>query len=265
VSVCFSAAKPEGAGEGCMLALARGPLIANLAVAQVGSALEVRCRTSTTDASGAGPHVISPAGLISGARQRLVFVRAMGRHVIYLDGVAVASAEVKGDLSCWEDNCTLALGRDPQGGSPWSGTIHEVRFWPRALAQADVEQLDHVEVRPEGVRTTTSDRGAHVDPATAMEDGNNSQALDGPAETRKEERPSAPDQDQAVTDSKAGDGGEVQDALPVDGVVKPGQDQKSPGNTQPEQLAPAPSLDVKPVPVKPETIPGQADTAPAGN
>ena len=140
ILVCFTAAKPALSGEGRLLAIARTPIIANFSVGQMGSALEVSCRTSATDA--AGSQVTSPAGVITGQRQRLLFVRASGRHTLYLDGAPVAWAEVKGDLSTWDTGCMLILGRDPMGGSPWPGTLHDVTFWPRPLNQTDREKLE---------------------------------------------------------------------------------------------------------------------------
>lgn len=140
IAIQFTAAQAGRPGESVLLAIARTPVIANLVVAQNAGVLTVRLRTSDSDASGVS--VVTPSGLVTGQRQRLVFVRRNGRGTIYLDGAAVAWKAMPGDLSTWDEGCPLLLGNDPQGGAPWAGVIHDVTVWSRPLASQDIAAFD---------------------------------------------------------------------------------------------------------------------------
>lgn len=140
IVVVFTAGRIDHGGEGRLLALAHSPVIANCTLGQVGSGLVARLRTSGGDAT--GTPITTPRGIVTGQRQRLAFVHARARATLYLDGLAVGWATMPGDLSTWSAGSPLFLGADPQGRSPWSGIIHEVVFWPRALTEPQIAGLD---------------------------------------------------------------------------------------------------------------------------
>jgi len=93
-------------------------------------------RTSASDTSG------NTAAVAAGAaptRQHVVYTRsADGKAAVYLDGVLVETATAAGTLTDWAPAGRLFLGGGADGTKAWSGTLHLVALYGRALAPAEV-------------------------------------------------------------------------------------------------------------------------------
>ncbi len=61
-----------------------------------------------------------------------------GKATLYVDGKAVSTRDVGGDLSNWEDRFRLALGNELTGDRPWQGELYRVALYARALASDEV-------------------------------------------------------------------------------------------------------------------------------
>ncbi len=61
-----------------------------------------------------------------------------GRAVFYIDGVAVQTEHIRGELSVWDDDFRLALGNELTGDRPWLGQLHRVALYPRALTAGEI-------------------------------------------------------------------------------------------------------------------------------
>ena len=102
--------------------------------------LDARLRTTTTTPNGT-PSLTSSAGSVDPALQHVAYTRRTdGLATIYVDGAAVSSTTVTGDLSGWDSSFRLALGNEVGASRPWSGTLHLVAIYERALDATEVAQ-----------------------------------------------------------------------------------------------------------------------------
>jgi hypothetical protein len=61
-----------------------------------------------------------------------------GRAVLYVNGQAIGTATVGGDLSNWEAGFRLALGNELTGDRPWLGDLYRVALFARALNPSEI-------------------------------------------------------------------------------------------------------------------------------
>ncbi len=110
----------------------------NFTLGQASSAVNGRLRTTTINDNG-HPGIQSEPGFVNEAPVHLVYTRdTSGDAALYVDGTLVHSEAVTGDLSSWDPNYALALGRELTGERPWLGTYHRVGLYDRALTPEEV-------------------------------------------------------------------------------------------------------------------------------
>ncbi|MCH8042337.1 MAG: lamin tail domain-containing protein [Planctomycetes bacterium] len=99
-----------------------------------------RLRTTTTNAGGQ-PALVTP-GLVQTAQlAHVVYTRdADGNARTYVDGVMVASSLVGGDTSSWNPNFRFALANEITANRPWTGEMHLVAIYSRALSLDETRQ-----------------------------------------------------------------------------------------------------------------------------
>jgi len=110
----------------------------NLTLGQSGDMAVVRFRTTETSTNGTNPVLHTKAGVLTGERQHLVFVRQAETHTLYVDGTPVVSLAVPGDLSTWDHTMPLLVGNETGGDRTWEGEIYGVTFFSRALTAEEV-------------------------------------------------------------------------------------------------------------------------------
>lgn len=101
---------------------------------------DVRLRTTDRTVNGF-PSLTGPRGSLDTTLTHVVYTRdATGTARIYVNGVEVATGNVAGDLSNWDNAYRLALANELTGGRPWLGEFHLVAVYSRALAGSEVGQ-----------------------------------------------------------------------------------------------------------------------------
>lgn len=127
----------------------------NLTIGQQGDALEVRLRTTQTDANGM-PATSTPAGSLTNELTHVVVSRdAAGQLRIDIDGREVARRTVPGDFSNWDTGFPLLLGNEASGDRPWLGRLVLFAVYDRALTESEARR--NFEAGPE-VRSGLLDR-----------------------------------------------------------------------------------------------------------
>jgi hypothetical protein len=117
----------------------------NLMIGQSGSRIEVRMRTSATDPDGTRPHLVSAAGVLTGAAQHVIFQRSRQHNRLYVDGVLVADTLVTGNQSTWERDYPLLIGNEHRGGFPWRGKLFSMAI-SGPLADEDIAERARVQL-----------------------------------------------------------------------------------------------------------------------
>ena len=98
-----------------------------------------RFRTDTTSAFGT-PSIDSPLQSLNLDLTHVVFTRdSAGDTTLYLNGAPVTTSTATGSLSVWADT-PLTLANEPTGDRAWTGDLHLVAFYDRALAPAEIAQ-----------------------------------------------------------------------------------------------------------------------------
>jgi hypothetical protein len=72
--------------------------------------------------------------IVSTKLTHVVYTRdPAGKAILYVNGTAIESGHVGGDLSNWEDGFRLALGNELTEDRPWLGELYRVAMYDRAL------------------------------------------------------------------------------------------------------------------------------------
>jgi hypothetical protein len=72
--------------------------------------------------------------IVSTKLTHVVYTRdPAGKAILYVNGTAIESGHVSGDLSNWEDGFRLALGNELTQDRPWLGELYRVALYDRAL------------------------------------------------------------------------------------------------------------------------------------
>lgn len=129
-------------GPARIVTLSSGSNARNFTLGQdVGPTYDVRLRTTTTGANGASPSLWTPNGTVETNLQHVVYTRdAAGLAKIYVDGEAVSSGTIGGNLSNWDTSFALALGREFGNTRPWRGSYHLMAIYGDALSASEVQQ-----------------------------------------------------------------------------------------------------------------------------
>lgn len=131
-------------GPARIVTLSDGPRDRNLTLGQGlwGSAdparFDVRLRTSTTSTNGT-PSLSTPPGTATTALTHVAYRWSPdGRATLFVDGTAVASGTVEGDLTTWDPSYRLGLADEIGGGRPWVGALDLVAVYARALGDDEI-------------------------------------------------------------------------------------------------------------------------------
>ncbi|HCN07910.1 MAG TPA: hypothetical protein DIT01_08245 [Lentisphaeria bacterium] len=125
-------------GPARIVSISQGSANRNLMLGQSKDMLVVRLRTTETSPNGTNPALHTKAGVLTGERQHLVFVRKAETHTLYVDGTPVASLTVPGDLSTWDHAMPLLVGNETGGDRTWEGEVYGVTFFSRAFTAEEV-------------------------------------------------------------------------------------------------------------------------------
>jgi hypothetical protein len=100
-----------------------------------------RVRTTDEGAENGSPSLYAEIQVPLQAQHVMYTRRADGVEVLYRDGQAIGSHDVKpGDFSTWDASFSLALGNEVNLSRPWAGELHLVAIYERALDEAEVVQ-----------------------------------------------------------------------------------------------------------------------------
>ncbi len=127
-------------GPARIVSISQGSGTRNLTLGQVEDMVVVRFRTTETSTNGTNPALQTEAGVLTGERQHLVFVRKAETHTLYVDGTPVASRTVPGDLSTWDHTMPLLVGNETGGDRTWEGEVYGVTFFSRAFTAEEVSR-----------------------------------------------------------------------------------------------------------------------------
>ena len=107
---------------------------------QPSDSFNVRLRSSDTDMDGQ-PMLNTGAGAASIGLQHVIYTRAQnGATRIFVNGVVRANGATLGDLDNWDDGFRLLLGNESGVNRSWSGRLHLVALYDRALSAGEVVQ-----------------------------------------------------------------------------------------------------------------------------
>jgi|GEM_PF-744477 len=134
------------AGPARIVSISEGAGTRNLTLGQAEDRFVVRLRTTETSINGTNPALHTQAGVLTGERQHLVFVRKAETHTLYVDGTPVTSLAVPGDLSTWDHTMPLLVGNETGGDRTWEGEVYGVTFFSRAFTAEEVRQAAHAPV-----------------------------------------------------------------------------------------------------------------------
>ncbi len=114
-----------------------------------------RLRTNTTNENGSDGAISSASRSATTGLTHLVYTRDInGQATLYINGQIATSDTVAGDFSTWNDSYQLLLGDEVTGNRSWSGELHLVAIYDRALTAADVLQnFATVEIDPRPLPT----------------------------------------------------------------------------------------------------------------
>lgn len=131
-------------GLGRIVTLSDGPGRRNFTLGQSGDRYYVAIRTTTTDPN-ASRKALTAGSISTTELTHLVCTRsAAGLVRLYLNGQVVGSREVSGALSGWDEGFRLALGNESgtnlSRDRAWTGSLHLVAIYSRALSLEDVQQ-----------------------------------------------------------------------------------------------------------------------------
>ena len=110
----------------------------NFTIAQDGSALVVRLRSSETDDNGM-PQFEVPDVFIPGEWRDIVVTYDFHRLCTYVDGRRRACrSSPAGDFSNWDRSHELSIGNEATAQRPWRGAISHVALYNRPLSAEDL-------------------------------------------------------------------------------------------------------------------------------
>jgi VanZ family protein len=113
----------------------------NFTLAQKGSALVIRLRTSETDANGT-PQFEVPGVFADGAWHHVVVTYDFKALCAYVDGRRhLCRSSPAGDFSNWDSGHELLIGNEATAERPWRGAVSRVALYNRPLSEPEVAGL----------------------------------------------------------------------------------------------------------------------------
>lgn len=126
-----------------IITLSSGPGTRSLILGQAHGTFYVAIRTSATNANGSD-RALSAGNVEADKLIHVVCTRdRSGRACVYLNGELATEREIPGELTAWDKAAVLTLGGEAAsggGGSGWSGTLHLVAIYSRALSAEEVRR-----------------------------------------------------------------------------------------------------------------------------
>ena len=130
----------QQAGPARIVTLSKDTSQRDMTLGQDKGRFDVRLRTTSTDANG----MPSTSGLDNSVTTNLthvVFTRSTdGASQLFMDGKSIATKQVAGDFSNWNDEYRLSIANELTGDRPWLGELALVAVYSRALSVTEVAQ-----------------------------------------------------------------------------------------------------------------------------
>jgi hypothetical protein len=124
-------------GPAAIVTLSQNQTKRDVTLGQSGTAYNGQLRTSTTNQSGTQ---LNANGVAVLNLSHVVYTRSStGAVRIYVNGTQVAIGTLTGNFSSWS-NYNLALGGELSGTRYWTGDLHLVAIYSRALTATEVRQ-----------------------------------------------------------------------------------------------------------------------------
>ena len=147
-------------GPARIFTLSTDPSNRNFTFGQDTTGYQVRLRTTVTGNNGVEPALPIPDSVETNRVSKLAYTHAAsGETKFYIDGEEVASANIAGDFSNWNDNYQLGIGhelnRADDLGRMWLGEYHFLAIYSRALTQSEIRSTVGATVEPQGKLTAT--------------------------------------------------------------------------------------------------------------
>lgn len=122
-----------------IVSIAPGINAANLVLGQSGSAYVARLRVDLSLDDGGTPHVASgPGRATAGSANHLVLTYANDVATLYVDGRMAEIAPRVGGLQSWDPAYLLHLANELGSDRSWTGELHTVVIYDRALGATEV-------------------------------------------------------------------------------------------------------------------------------
>jgi len=113
----------------------------NFTLGQAGDDYNVRLRTTTTGNNGVGTTVSSEGGLLNTEFTHVIYTRSSdGDASLYIDNQLVATENIGGDFSNWDETYRLGLGDELSGGRSWLGSLDQFAVYNQAFDASEVAQ-----------------------------------------------------------------------------------------------------------------------------
>jgi hypothetical protein len=139
IELWLNTASADQVGPARLISYSLDPWHSNFTLGQDGTALDVRLRTTHTDANGTNPQLTVPDVLEAGTTQHVVVSYDFDRLRVHVDGKLRAAATVpQGDFRVWDPSCLLAFGNEVTGARPWRGTIYFAAIYDRPLPDDEI-------------------------------------------------------------------------------------------------------------------------------
>ncbi len=150
----------ELTGPARAFTLSANPSNRNFTFGQDLTGYQIRLRTTVTGNNGVNPALSAPDTVDLNKMSRLAYTHdAAGDTVFYVDGAEVATANIGGDFSNWNDTYQLGIGhelnRADDLGRMWLGEYHYLAIYSRALTENEINSIVGAPVEPQGKLTDT--------------------------------------------------------------------------------------------------------------
>lgn len=148
VELWLASASADQEGPARILTYSLNPWERNVTLAQQGTDLVVRLRTTETNANGL-PAVFVSGALVPGKLRHVVLTYDFKEERVYVDGKRrVTKTRPRGSFATWDPSYLLALGNEASGGRPWNGTIAYAAIYDTPLSDAAVDARYQAGSRP---------------------------------------------------------------------------------------------------------------------
>jgi hypothetical protein len=156
IEAWLTPANASQTGPARIVTLSSGIGDRNFTLGQFGDRFALRLRTTKTNANGE-PALLSSPNTASNDLVHVLYTRdAKGKAVFYINGQEQGTLDVGGDFSNWKGDLRLALANETSRDRPWSGALHLVAIYDRALSAGEARQNHAAGVRRKQIHLTSS-------------------------------------------------------------------------------------------------------------